>query len=146
MTHDHIKSFIERCRSRLSKATPGPWTSDGKNITSVVLKDVACTHYKNTGTTFTKQFGIVRKPNRTPDCPISHEQFYANFELIASAPTDLKLLCDALEVAVEKLEHSEAIIASHERMLAEKGVRVFGGNPAEKALTQISALLKEAGE
>lgn len=113
-----IQTYISSVRDRIAKATPGPW-----------IKRPLALHEGGDG------YEIVNVEEKT----ILDDQTYypsapddLDGELIASAPTDLSLLCDALEVAIKALEHE-----------AEDTEASWGSRAAKQALEQINRMIGE---
>lgn len=93
-----IAIYIAEVRERLSKATPGPWGPYKANIpfNAIVTKPAASlSKHDSERTDFWR---------------------YEDAELLASAPTDLNLLADCLEICVKALGDMSQMIGFSEIM------------------------------
>lgn len=104
------QDFILAAKRRLEAATPGPWKCD--------LNGHYETRVAETDTMF------IHAPQK-----VDIDQTLDDAELIANAPTDLKLALHMLEIAVAALAHIP-LHSSH--------VMIF--KTAEEALTRIAEL------
>ncbi len=137
------KTFIAAVRKRLEAATPGPWAHEVHAIdfhpTGVIWQQAPSVEPGMFSSPNIKIIARADNDHRGWNKKTENE-FVGNSELIASAPTDLKALTDALEIALGQIDK----FTTDE--FYEKNVKIVDGKKQGemRSIVEIQNLAREA--